>query len=81
MNLSEDNKELAICGDNSLVNSHEINAKYLPHVIIVGTTKKSELPFLENRFIENENLFYICQNKTCLLPNTRIEEIFNSLKI
>ncbi|MEO8234703.1 MAG: thioredoxin domain-containing protein [Flavobacterium sp.] len=81
MNLSEDNKELAICGDNALLNSYEINAKYLPHIIIAGSTKKSELPFLENRFIENENLFYVCQNRTCLIPKSTIQEIFNNLEI
>jgi uncharacterized protein YyaL (SSP411 family) len=81
MNLSEDNKELAICGDNALANIQKINAEYLPHIITAGSTKSSGLPFLENRFIENENLFYICQNKTCLLPNNRIEEVFNNFKI
>ena len=81
INLSEDNKELAICGENVLVNSQEINAEYLPHIITAGTTKSSELPFLKNRFIENGNLFYICQNKTCLIPKTTIKEVFNNLKI
>ncbi|MFM9987813.1 thioredoxin domain-containing protein [Flavobacterium sp.] len=81
INLSEDNKELAVCGLESVKNTQKINAEYLPHIITAGTAKNSELPFLENRFIENENLFYICQNKACSLPNTRIEEIFNNLKI
>ena len=81
INLAEDNKELAICGENALANSHEINAKYLPHVIIAGTTKNSELSFLQNRFIENKNLFYVCQNRTCLVPKLTIEEIFNNLEI
>ncbi|WP_394757825.1 thioredoxin domain-containing protein, partial [Flavobacterium sp.] len=81
MNLSEDNKELAVCGESALANIQKINKTYLPHIIIAGTIKKSNLPFLENRFIENENLFYVCQNKACLMPKTTIEEIFNNLKI
>ena len=81
LNLSEDNKELAVCGDQALENCYKINARYLPHVIMAGATKNSVLPFLNNRFIENENLFYVCQNRTCLLPNTNIEEIFDNLKI
>ena len=81
LNLSEDNKELAVCGDQALENCYKINARYLPHVILAGATKNSVLPFLNNRFIENENLFYVCQNRTCLLPNTNIEEIFDNLKI
>ena len=81
MNLSEDNKELAICGEKALANTQTINAKYLPHIITAGTTKSSDLPFLENRFIEKENLFYVCQNKTCLMPMATMEEISKHLEI
>ncbi|ENI5846420.1 thioredoxin domain-containing protein [Flavobacterium psychrophilum] len=81
MNLSQDNKELAVCGNNAVANNHKIKAKYLPHIITAGTTKNSRLPFLENRFIEEENLYYICQNKACLMPKFTIEETFNNLEI
>jgi uncharacterized protein len=81
MNLSEDNKELAVCGANALINIKKINAAYLPHIIVAGSIKNSELPFLENRFIENQDLFYVCQNKACLMPRNTIEEIFIDLKI
>jgi uncharacterized protein len=81
MNLSQDNKELAICGENAIENSQKINAQYLPHVIIAGSTKISEVPFLQSRFIENQNLFYVCQNKTCLLPKDKIKIVLADLVI
>lgn len=81
LNQSEDNKELAVCGKNALENIQKVNSDYLPHVIIAGTAKESHLPFLENRFDEENLLFYICQNKNCLLPNSSLEATLSQLKI
>ncbi|ESU29509.1 yyaL protein [Flavobacterium limnosediminis JC2902] len=81
LNQSEDNKELAICGKAALESLKKINFEYLPNVIIAGTTKPSDLPFLANRFDEENLLFYICQNKNCLLPNTSLEATVSGLKI
>lgn len=80
LNYSAENKELAICGKNSLENALEIQTEYLPNIIIAGTTKETSLPFLKNRFIKNENLFYLCQNKTCDLPEKSIENIYKKIK-
>jgi uncharacterized protein len=81
LNTSEDNKELAVCGENALENIRNINSAYLPHLIVAGTSKKTDLPFLENRFIENTNLFYVCQNKSCSLPTQKIEAVFSAIKL
>ncbi|WP_300568691.1 thioredoxin domain-containing protein [Flavobacterium sp.] len=81
LSLSDDNKELAICGENALENAKKTNTHYLPHVLVAGTVKNSNLPFLENRFIENEDLFYVCQNKTCLLPKSKIDIVLTDLSL
>jgi len=75
LDFSEQNKELAICGNNALEYLYTLNQKYLPNIIIAGSTTISKLPFLENRFSDNETLFYLCQNKTCQKPTTDIKEI------
>lgn len=80
LNYSDENKELAICGKNALEQALEIQKEYLPNIIIAGTTKETSLPFLKNRFIESENLFYLCQNKTCDLPEKSIENIYKKIK-
>lgn len=75
MHFSEENKELAICGKNALEYLNKLNQNYSPNIIIAGSTKISTLPFLENRFLDNETLFYLCQNKTCQKPINEINEI------
>ena len=79
LNYSEENKELAICGELALEYSAKINSIYLPNIILAGTEKASSLPFLKNRFNENETLFYLCQNKTCTLPTKDFEKVIADL--
>jgi hypothetical protein len=77
LNYSNQNKELAICGEKALEYCKKINNLYYPNIILAGSAKPSNLPFLENRFAENTTLFYVCQNKTCQLPNTNFEEVIS----
>jgi hypothetical protein len=79
MNYSEENKELAICGDSALEYSKKTNTIYLPNVVLAGTLKISNLPFLKDRFTANETLFYLCQNKTCSAPIADFQEIISKL--
>ncbi|PZR21792.1 MAG: thioredoxin domain-containing protein [Flavobacterium psychrophilum] len=79
LDLSNKNKELAVCGINAAENIKQINNQYLPHVIIAGSTSESTIPFLANRFVQDEELFYICQNKACGLPKNTIEETLKEL--
>lgn len=79
LNYSEQNKELAICGERALDYLTQINQQYLPNLILAGTKVDSTLPFLENRFVENQTLFYLCQNKTCDIPTIDLQEIINKI--
>jgi uncharacterized protein YyaL (SSP411 family) len=79
LNYSDNNKELAICGDLALEYCKKINSIYLPNVILTGTGKASNLPYLKNRFNENETLFYLCQNKACSAPSADFQEIISKL--
>ena len=79
LNHSEQNKELAICGDSALAHCNKINSLYFPNVVLAGSEKVSNLPFLKNRFNENETLFYLCQNKTCSSPSSDFQEILSNL--
>jgi|LauGreDrversion4_1035100.scaffolds.fasta_scaffold05822_2 hypothetical protein len=79
LNYSEEHKELAICGNLALEYCTKINSFYFPNLILTGTEKASNLPFLKNRFNENETLFYLCQNKTCTLPTKDFEKVIADL--
>ena len=81
LSISEQNKELAICGYDAKKTNKIITGLYFPNVIIAGTDKTSNLPFLKDRFIEGKNLYYVCQNKSCELPNTNIQEIISQLSL
>lgn len=81
LDFSDQNRELAICGENALKNILEIQRSYLPNVIFSGTKKHSELPFLKERFQTDKDLFYICQNKICKLPTEDISKTINELKL
>jgi len=79
LNYSEENKELAICGEKALEFSAQINSLYLPNIFLAGTEKNSNLPFLKDRFDVNRTQFYLCQNRTCLAPTDDFEEIMDNL--
>ncbi|MEZ0005276.1 uncharacterized protein YyaL (SSP411 family) [Flavobacterium sp. 28YEA47A] len=80
LNFSDANQELAVCGENALENILSLQKEYLPNIVLAGTRKPSELPFLKNRFEKGKNLFYLCQNKTCELPLEDMVSILNSIK-
>lgn len=80
LSFADENKELAICGDLALDYCIKINSLYCPNIILAGTKKESNLPFLKNRFKEAETLFYLCENKSCLAPNTDFQQIINNLQ-
>jgi hypothetical protein len=79
MNFADANKELAICGKDALSFGEKINSLYLPHVVLAGTDEQSDLPFLQDRFVEGKTLFYVCRNKTCDLPIDNFEAVISSL--
>lgn len=80
LNFSDSNKELAVCGENALENILLLQKEYLPNVVLAGTHKPSELPFLQARFEKGKDLFYLCQNKTCEQPLEDIISILNAIK-
>ena len=81
INYSEQNKELAICGKEAMTFIEKLNQSYIPNIVLAGTKNASSLPFLKDRFSENETLFYLCQNRTCQMPTTSFQEIFKEITL
>ena len=81
LHFSEHNKELAICGIKALEYLEKLNKNYLPNMIIAGNVSVSKLPFLENRFSDEETLFYLCQNKTCDIPTYDFKKIIKEITV
>ena len=79
MNYSKQQKELGICGVNAIEYLSKINREYHPNLLLAGANKISELPFLKDRYVGNEMLFYVCQNQTCQLPTSNFNEVLNKI--
>lgn len=79
LSLSDENRELAVCGKEAWEKIKEINKMYHPNVIVAGSTDESDIPFLEGRFAMGETMFYLCRNKTCNLPVNDLSTVINDL--
>lgn len=74
MNFSNDFYEVAIVGSEVKEKTKEMNSYYLPNIVLVGDDKENDLPLLNNRYVEDRTLIYVCVNKACKLPVTEVEE-------
>lgn len=73
--------EIAISGKEALTKLHEINQYYIPNKLIAGSSKKSSVPLMQERFNINETFVYICVNGACKLPEKNVEKALNQLNI
>jgi len=60
--------EVAIAGKDAGKLRAEMNVEYHPNILYVGARKNSELPLLQNKFVDRETMIYVCVNKACQLP-------------
>jgi hypothetical protein len=51
----------------------------IPGIIYFGSDHPSELPYLQNRFVEGMTLIYYCTGKECRLPTDDPAAIFTYL--
>ncbi len=72
--------EVAIVGDDAKDKSLKFRANYLPNTMVASSAKNDSLPLLANRYIENETLIFVCQNYTCKLPVSEIEQALTLIK-
>lgn len=73
-------KELAVMGADAEAQIKSINTQYLPHLIIAGSTSKSAIPFLQDRFVNDGLMLYVCENKACNLPVSSVGEAMKQLQ-
>ncbi|HOX82260.1 MAG TPA: thioredoxin domain-containing protein [Chryseolinea sp.] len=73
--------EVVIVGNDVEEKRKELHTHYLPFSLTLGTKTKSTLPLLEGRESKGgETMIYVCFNKTCKLPTTRISEALEQVK-
>ncbi|MFA8433154.1 MAG: thioredoxin domain-containing protein [Marinifilaceae bacterium] len=78
--LAESPFELAIVGKDAVEKSRHLHRNFLPDVLIYGSEGEGELPLLENRYVKNKTMLYLCKDKSCKLPVTDVEQLLDQLK-
>ncbi|WAC12945.1 thioredoxin domain-containing protein [Dyadobacter pollutisoli] len=72
--------EIVIVGEDADAMRKDFDRFFIPNKIVMGTTGSSELPLLENRSDMNaKTAIYVCYDKTCQLPVTRVEDALAQL--
>ena len=74
LKLSDSFYEVAVVGENALIKATEINKNFKPNKLIIGSLIESDLPLLENRYVDGDTFIYVCVKKACRLPVKTSEE-------
>ncbi len=73
-------RELVIVGKTVDKTMAELRKCYLPNQIFAGSPGHSELPLLQNRFVEGKTLIYVCENNACKLPVENIADVIKQVE-
>ena len=79
-NFKSNYYEIAVVGENSIKQVEEINKKYIPNKLIIGSKSENNLPLLKNRYVEGKTLIYVCVNKACKMPTEDLDEALSLVK-
>ncbi len=72
--------EVAILGEHAESYRSQMARAYHPNVLFLGGTSEGDLALLENKLIKGQTTIYVCQNKTCKLPVTTVEDGLNLIQ-
>lgn len=78
--LSESPVEIVVVGKDADKQKQKIEACFLPNVLISGSCGESNLPLLQNRYVNGQTTFYLCKDQTCKLPVTNAEDLLRQLE-
>lgn len=80
MNYLGEFYEIAVSGKDAHAKLKELNSQFIPNKLIVGSTKDSNLPLLENKYSENRTTIYVCIDGACKLPVSETKKALEQLK-
>ncbi len=76
-------REVAIVGKHVDKTAAAFRKLYLPNAIFAGSPEdnrlEDQIAILQNRRVEGQTLIYVCENNTCQLPVTEVEEAIKQL--
>jgi uncharacterized protein YyaL (SSP411 family) len=71
--------EVAIMGDDHVLQSTQLMKSYLPDVFLMGG-KNENLPLLENKYVADKTIIYVCRNKVCKLPVMEVQKALEQIQ-
>ena len=80
LNYTGNYYEVALSGKEALVKLKELQAYYLPNILIAGSTQDSTLPLLQDRFMADETYIYVCVEGACKMPETDVKTVVKMMK-
>jgi uncharacterized protein YyaL (SSP411 family) len=72
--------EISVVGKDYLKTASRMQQSYLPNVIFAGAKEESDLSLIQNRFVADSTLIYLCEHGSCKLPTTDIEYVLSQFK-
>ena len=72
--------EVAVVGKDAHLKTMELNRKYNPNKLFIGSFEESDLELLQGKYVEGTTMIYVCENKVCQLPTTNIMEAIKLIK-
>jgi hypothetical protein len=78
--LSYGTIELAMVGEKALDYRKSFDDSYFAATLMMGSEKESDMPLLEQKYIEGQTTIYVCRNKVCDLPVTEVSEAIAQIR-
>jgi len=70
---------IVVAGKAATTIQKEMNAQYLPNMILLGSDSESKLSHFDDRFVADKTMIYVCSGKECLLPTENVAEAIKSM--
>ncbi len=64
--------EVAILGKDAHAKVMQLNQKYVPNKLFLGSFESSEMALLQEKYVKGRTIIYVCENKTCQMPTSNI---------
>lgn len=71
--------EVVITGSKNFSWQKEFDKSYLPFALFMGANGISKLPLVTDKLAEQREAIYVCFNKTCQLPVSRVQDAIKQI--
>jgi uncharacterized protein YyaL (SSP411 family) len=71
--------EVGVVGENVETKREMLSKKFLPNIILFGGENGGSLEILIDRYTPGNTLIYVCENRTCQLPEEDVEKALNQI--